>query len=111
MVWTTDVKAGFAVAADKNFGDEGMLKLTSDSAPAQFAEHGNSDNHNRDGQNVLFGDMHVEFCTTPFCGIDLDNIYTFGHSGKESGGAGISGPPAHAADNVLLPAKPKVSGQ
>jgi hypothetical protein len=25
---------------------------------------------------VLFADMHAEFCETPYCGVDQDNIYT-----------------------------------
>jgi prepilin-type processing-associated H-X9-DG protein len=108
--WTKDVKAGFVLAADKNYGDEGLLKLTADSPPKEISAHGNSNNHNRDGQNALYGDGHVEFCTTPFCGIEMDNIYTFGKSGKEKGGEGISGAPAHAADNVLLPADAKLPG-
>ena len=36
----------------------------------------NSRNHGQAGQNVLYGDTHVEFVTTPYCGVDGDNIYT-----------------------------------
>jgi hypothetical protein len=36
----------------------------------------NSPNHGQAGQNVLYGDMHVEFRVTPYCGVDGDNIYT-----------------------------------
>jgi prepilin-type N-terminal cleavage/methylation domain-containing protein/prepilin-type processing-associated H-X9-DG protein len=36
----------------------------------------NSTNHGKDGQNVLYGDGHVSFETTPLCGIEKDNIYT-----------------------------------
>jgi hypothetical protein len=39
----------------------------------------NSPNHggrsNGEGQNVLFGDSHVEFARTPIVGVDEDNIY------------------------------------
>jgi prepilin-type N-terminal cleavage/methylation domain-containing protein len=35
----------------------------------------NSACHQRDGQNVLFNDSHVEFATTPWVGIEKDNIY------------------------------------
>jgi prepilin-type processing-associated H-X9-DG protein len=37
---------------------------------------GNSNNHNEDGQNVLYGDGHVEFQQNPFVGIKRDNIFT-----------------------------------
>ncbi len=35
----------------------------------------NSRAHNREGQNVLFNDIHVEFEITPACGVDNDNIW------------------------------------
>jgi len=37
---------------------------------------GNSTNHNRQGQNVLFYDGHVAWKTVPYCGHNNDNIYT-----------------------------------
>jgi prepilin-type processing-associated H-X9-DG protein len=36
----------------------------------------NSNNHNEDGQNVLYADGHVEFQQNPFVGIDRDNVFT-----------------------------------
>ena len=36
----------------------------------------NSNNHNRRGQNVMFGDGHVEFLKTRFIGIAKDDIFT-----------------------------------
>ena len=35
----------------------------------------NSPNHGYDGQNVLFGDGHVEFLDTPYCGKTGNNIW------------------------------------
>jgi len=35
----------------------------------------NSAAHQRDGQNVLFNDSHVEFAVNPWVGIERDNIY------------------------------------
>ncbi len=37
----------------------------------------NSFTHQRDGQNVAYGDCHVEFQRLPAAGNDNDNIYTF----------------------------------
>ena len=47
--------------------------------PADAATHtfGNSLNHGGVGQNVLFGDGHVEFTQKPNVGFDNDNIYTY----------------------------------
>jgi prepilin-type N-terminal cleavage/methylation domain-containing protein/prepilin-type processing-associated H-X9-DG protein len=36
----------------------------------------NSQNHNGEGQNVLFVDSHVEFIKKPLAGVGYDNIYT-----------------------------------
>ncbi len=40
-------------------------------------QYGNSGAHQREGQNVLFMDFHVDFEKESFCGIDEDNIYTY----------------------------------
>ena len=63
----------------------------------------NSKNHNGEGENVLFADGHVELAQNPFVGVERDNIYTYGKSGKTSGGEGIVGSPAHDKDSILLP--------
>src|SRR5262245_48278465 len=58
----------FAVLADMNPGTEALLKLTPNSPPEQMRQ-GNSLNHNRAGQMVLFGDGHVEFNNNPLCSV------------------------------------------
>src|SRR6185436_12660944 len=73
----SSISAEFAVAADMNPGGEALLKLTPQS-PMNQMRLGNSFNHQRDGQNVLFGDGHIEFVSNPFSGTARDNIYTFG---------------------------------
>jgi prepilin-type processing-associated H-X9-DG protein len=90
--------ADFAVAADMNPGSPGLLKLTSKS-PADDIRAANSLNHSGSGQNVLFGDGHVEFQGTPLCGIECDNIYTAGKDDK----ATIVASPLDGNDSVLLP--------
>jgi len=37
----------------------------------------NSQNHNGEGQNVLFVDSHVAFIKRPLAGVGYDNIYTY----------------------------------
>lgn len=51
---------------------------------------GNSSAHKRQGQNVLFGDGHVEFCIQPNVGTAEDNIYTIGGNTKISRKKGTS---------------------
>jgi prepilin-type N-terminal cleavage/methylation domain-containing protein len=73
----------FAVASDINPGTAGgggndnVIAVTSNSSPAQMAS-GNSNNHNKQGQQVLYADFHVDWETNPFCGVNSDNIYTSG---------------------------------
>jgi prepilin-type processing-associated H-X9-DG protein len=98
--WTNNMSAEFAVAADINPGnrgdkDDNVLRPNDSSSGAEL-KYANSDNHDRDGQNVLFGDGHVEFLSHPFAGIKRDNIYTTGN-GK------IVASPVDANDSVLLP--------
>lgn len=95
----TGLKPGYAIAADISPGlyyqpADGQLAynqvdLTSD--PTQMAG-ANTPNHNRQGQNVLHADFHVEWYTNPFAGASIsytdtstsppitvtfqDNIYT-----------------------------------
>jgi prepilin-type N-terminal cleavage/methylation domain-containing protein len=40
------------------------------------ARKGNTTAHQRDGQNVLFLDSHVEFAKRAYCAVEDDNIYT-----------------------------------
>ena len=106
----------FAIAGDMNPGNapagtvgqqDAVGKVTSKSARKEMAD-GNSNNHNGDGQNVLYADGHVEFQNTPFCGMQRgttpqngfrDSIY---HNGtKESGGK--TDAPQDQLDSVLLP--------
>jgi prepilin-type processing-associated H-X9-DG protein len=58
----------------------------------------NSGNHGRDGQNLLFGDGHVEWMTTVFAGPLEDNIYTNRDGSRTAG-------PTDDLDTLLLPAE------
>jgi prepilin-type processing-associated H-X9-DG protein len=96
------ISAEFAIAADINPGVEDLLTANVTVGEEQMKKV-NSSNHQQDGQNVLFGDGHVEFQNTPFCGIERDNIYTHGKTDQTSGGEGIIGSPSSAKDSILLP--------
>jgi prepilin-type N-terminal cleavage/methylation domain-containing protein/prepilin-type processing-associated H-X9-DG protein len=83
-----------------------------DAPPLELAR-ANSRNHGGAGQNVLYADGHVSFQTTPYCGVNFDNIYTAfwptpppeGQSppSNQKGYWGHDIGPSHAADNYLVP--------
>jgi prepilin-type processing-associated H-X9-DG protein len=108
----TTTSAEFAVAADMNpgtFGDSDVTPVkgpVDQSTPAAMMRKANSLNHRGDGQNVLFGDGHVEFNANPFCGAKRDNIYTVSASddGSKTTSDKIAASPAGPLDSVLLPA-------
>lgn len=91
------ISAEFAVASDINPGTAGTndnvlaVKITSTS---KEMKQGNSNNHDEDGQNVLYGDGHVEFQQNPFVGVQRDNIFT------RAGGAGTP-PDPNVSDGVI----------
>jgi prepilin-type N-terminal cleavage/methylation domain-containing protein len=68
----------FAVMADMNpgIGDGSDVVGPDANTPVLQRSKGNSRNHKRAGQNVLFGNGIVEFKTSHYCGWGKDNIYT-----------------------------------
>jgi prepilin-type processing-associated H-X9-DG protein len=102
---TTSITAEFAVAADMNPGvvhGSNVLTVMSTATTSQM-KAGNSHNHDEDGQNVLYGDGHVEFQQTPFCGIKRDNIYARRASTEGLSSSDVINSPLDADDSVLLP--------
>jgi prepilin-type N-terminal cleavage/methylation domain-containing protein len=95
------IGAEFVVAADMNPGGGALSKLTPQSSLWQIRD-GNSKNHDGAGQNVLYGDGHTEFQQTPFCGWQMDCIYTVA-SPNGPNSPTIAGSPQHRYDSVLLP--------
>lgn len=102
------VGAEFAVAADYNPGTQfgnnpGVLTVTS--SQKEMQKYGNSRNHQGAGQNVLYGDGHVEWQQNPFVGMKRDNIYTVSGSndGSNPSSTTVSGHPMWAGDSVLIP--------
>jgi prepilin-type N-terminal cleavage/methylation domain-containing protein/prepilin-type processing-associated H-X9-DG protein len=99
--------AEFAVASDINPGTVGqndnVLSVDTTSS-ATLMRAGNSNNHDEDGQNVLYGDGHVEFQQNPFVGVQRDNVFA-----RRSNSTGFASSAYLASsydlnDSVLLPA-------
>jgi prepilin-type N-terminal cleavage/methylation domain-containing protein/prepilin-type processing-associated H-X9-DG protein len=107
----------FAVAADINPGANNTGSgataagkngsITTASAGSEM-RGGNSANHGRDGQNVLYGDGHVEWTSNPFVGTQRDNIYTQRNGEAATAAADTAGKvtllsPKDATDTFMLP--------
>ena len=98
--WTANMSPEFAVAADINPGtgpgaDDDVLKPNV-SSPSKEMRLANSNNHEEDGQNILYGDGHVSWESNPFVGVNRENIYT-------TGDRRIAASPVDVNDSVLLP--------
>jgi prepilin-type N-terminal cleavage/methylation domain-containing protein/prepilin-type processing-associated H-X9-DG protein len=103
---TSKVSSQLAVAADLNPGVDKLRKKDDVTAaapgvPWSVMKKGNSENHEKDGQNVLFGDGHVDWVKSPLVGIAGDNIYI----NKKNDPAEVEAPPVDKNDAVLLPAQ------
>jgi len=75
------IGAEFAVAADMNpgaapTGSDNVLGPTNTSS-AKDMRLSNSNNHDKDGQNILYGDGHVAWESNPFVGTNRDNIFSY----------------------------------
>jgi prepilin-type N-terminal cleavage/methylation domain-containing protein/prepilin-type processing-associated H-X9-DG protein len=112
----------FAVMGDVNPGVTGgnptdNVTAAKPASPRNTMANANSNNHNGDGENVLYADGHVEFTNTPYCGMlrstgqaatsFRDNIYTAkGYPGAAvpvPGGHTANGGPQDQNDTILYP--------
>ena len=106
----------FAIAGDINPGTVGgnptdNVTIVKARSARNIMANANSNNHNGDGQNVLYADGHVEFQNSPFCGMlrpnnnptlsFRDNIYTA--TNGASGTPKLNEGPQDQYDTVLLP--------
>ena len=114
--WTNTLKSDFAIGADLNPGTNALASaggatvtnILTTSTSAQL-KGGNSTNHQSNGQNVLYGDLHVDWAQSAFAGVNQDNIYC-SSAGPVSAtgtyppnGGTILAPPLYKDDSVLLP--------
>ena len=97
--WLGRLGAEFALAADINPGTKppyNDVATPTASSPWPAMKKANSPNHERDGQNVLYGDGHVAWTHNPFCGVAAENIYV--NANKQ-----VDASPVDKNDSVLLP--------
>ncbi len=103
---TSRVSSQLAVAADLNPGVDKVKKKDDvtaavPGAPWAVMKKANSENHEKDGQNVLFGDGHVDWEKSALVGISGDNIYI----NKKNDSSAVEASPVDRNDAVLLPAE------
>jgi hypothetical protein len=117
-VWDSTLSSDFAIAADINPGDTGgfqppnMVTSVTHTSSTRDMQAGNSNNHHNKGQNVLYGDYHVAWQVSPYCGTPLltlpvpfnDNIYTARTAtNTEQGTISASSLPWDLQDSYCLP--------
>jgi len=106
------ISAEYAVASDMNPGTTGNndnVKAVNVTSSAKDMKQGNSNNHDEDGQNVLYGDGHVEWQQNPFVGVQRDNIFTAVTqvtNGNPTDSITLTLTPYDANDSILVPADP-----
>ena len=96
---TSRTTAEFAVAADRNPGNGNKnddVLAPAPGSPWSVMKKGNSENHEKDGQNVLYGDGHVDWHASLFAGVRDDNVFAT-KAGQ------IEASPVDKDDSVLLP--------
>lgn len=108
--YSVDMNQQLPIMADKNPGTNGtpkVFELTTASSGSDM-QQGNSLNHKRKGQNVLYFDGRVEWRDTPFAGVDGDNIYTRTDPTSSTQASDVSfpfgdRPPRTPSDTVMFP--------
>ena len=102
------IGAEYAVAADMNPGTSGGDNVggVTATSSAKDMKLGNTNNHDKDGQNILYGDGHVAWESNPFVGVNRDNIFTA--ASNSTGGQYTTGTQFHsgafdANDSCLFP--------
>jgi len=102
------IGAEFAVASDMNPGSgptgSDNVGFPTNTSSAKDMRQANSNNHDKDGQNILYGDGHVAWESNPFVGVNRDNIFTY--ATNTTGGQAIARDKGSydANDSFLLPA-------
>ena len=106
--WNSNQTSEFAVAADRGASNQATGATAPNSAQSEQKKL-NSPNHSQDGQNVLYGDGHVEFKSTTWAGVRNDQIYTAttwnDTDSRINITKGTDNKPAGAGDSMILPLK------
>ena len=107
---TTSGEPGMAVAADRNpfvqspMAEPKDISLFVPEGGREAIRFGNANQHQEEGQNVLYLDSHVNFEKTPYCGINEDNIYTYWDGGdiRRGGVPVLTSEPQSRTDSMVV---------
>jgi prepilin-type N-terminal cleavage/methylation domain-containing protein/prepilin-type processing-associated H-X9-DG protein len=99
------IGAEFAVAADMNPGTTNgdNIILPTSTSSAKDMKFANTNNHDKDGQNILYGDGHVAWESNPYVGVNRDNIYSAATNSTGGQSSLIGQGPYDANDSCLFP--------
>jgi len=109
--WNNSLSADFCMAGDMNPGKNGTnydVGLPADaSASSSTMKKANSANHNGAGENLMYGDGHVQFESNPFTGAQRDCVYTASDASQAQTSKTEPTPascaPTWQMDSVLIP--------
>jgi prepilin-type N-terminal cleavage/methylation domain-containing protein len=105
------MESSVPLASDMAPLSDGSYKRT-DMRTDQTTTLFNSSNHMDQGQNVVYGDTHAEFCRNPYVGPNGDNIFTLGQgAGTPIGRNSIGSLVPSQSDAVMVPARSATDGQ
>jgi len=112
--WNPNVSADWVLMAEDNNNDgsntpdgviHGLVAAEFEAGRVTSTEVGmreNSSHHGYEGQNVMFGDGHAEFASTPFVGPNGDNIYAVGPPTASRNVSKLPASPTHDGNDVYL---------
>ena len=87
--WRDTTDAGLPLISDMAPMGTSGTSVTNTQDPTK--KEANSFNHQRDGQNVGFGDSHAEFARRPDCGQSADNLFTSNNGTTTINGTAFTG--------------------
>ena len=122
FIFNDSMSADFALMSDINDGPTNDSSYLSNPTTVNLTDSGaiqrgaNSNNHQKDGQNVLYADGHVDWNASVWAGTQQDNIFTSRNGASAnftyttaSGGVLLTAPtdttmsPRDGNDSILLP--------
>jgi len=101
--WNNSLSSEFCMAGDQNPGkptgtsNYDVTAPADQSASSSVMKKANSPNHNGAGENLMYGDGHVQFESNPFSGTKRDCVYT---NSPNDTTATSQKEPTQAADNI-----------
>jgi len=111
--WNNSLSSEFCMAGDMNPGKQtpnyDVTAPTDQNSSSSIMKKANSPNHNGAGENLMYGDGHVQFESNPFSGTKRDCVYTNSpndtttSSGTEPTSGNASNIPGWQSDSVLIP--------